>query len=350
MLLDKNLRNVQEHEIYDTGLKSLTFEVQCGEPYITVLQPENYIESADYSYVIKYVEYNDNNIMEISCKANIEDLEGCAVPIFDAFNMNVQQYLNYCVSFAPGWSVDFYRDRIIAEGNFVSPLSHNETTQEYNVNLFEMIKKTPDIYNSEKLWFDTKNKVIKVCVSSTENNDPKGYKKIKDLYTANKMVSTSGAKNTLDFATILYPIGKDGLTIDLVNPTGEKFIENYTYSNKRIARYLITKSSRVDVLYDKAKTYLARIAKPKTHYEVILAEPDDNIQIGNIIKVMDPVKGLRIEERIVAIHRFPYEPEQTTIEIGERTPDLSQLFIDNEELTKEELDEMRERLDNLTKT
>jgi len=59
---------------------------------------------------------------------------------------------------------------------------------------------------------------------------------------------------------------------------------------------------------------------------------------------------LRIQERIVAIHRFPYEPEQTTIEIGERAPDLSQLLVEKEEITEEELDEIRDNLSALTKT
>ena len=352
MILDKNLYNVQEHEIFDTGLKSLTFEVQCGEPYISVLRPEYYIEAVDYSYVIKYVEYNENNTMEITCKANIEDFEHCGVPIFDAFALTEKQYLDYCCSLTSSWTVDDYRDRITASGKFVKPDTNKKTVQKVNVNLWDMIKYGIKIYKlSGSLWFDTKNKVIIVrAYSAGGQNDEKAYKIIPKVYVSNDIKTSSGVVNTLDFATVIYPIGKNGLTIEFVNPTGEKFLENYSYTNKKIVKYIQTNHTQIDDLYQAGLSLIKEYAYPKTSYEVVLQEIDENIQVGNLITVIDSVKGLRIQERIVAIHRFPYEPEQTTIEIGERAPDLSQLLVEKEEITGEELDEIRDNLSALTKT
>jgi len=43
MLLDKNLQNLQLHEVLETGLASMNFEVPCGEPYVSALRLERYI-------------------------------------------------------------------------------------------------------------------------------------------------------------------------------------------------------------------------------------------------------------------------------------------------------------------
>lgn len=339
MLLDKNLQNLQLHEVLETGLASMNFEVPCGEPYVSALRLERYIQSSNYEFIIKMIEYTEDNMIAVDCKANIEELEGCAVPVFDAFNKTSKEFYEYCVSFVPSWTIKHWTDDPAI--TWYNPLE-KETLQEANVCLWDMIQKGPSLYSDEIacLWFDTKNKVIEI--KNTYG------KTIPKLYVARELAGTVGVENTLEFATILYPIGKNGLTIELVNPTGQKFLENYKYSTKHISKFWKTSQTRLDKLYSKAKSYLNRISKPSTHYNVILMEPDENIQLGNTIQVLDEIKQLKIKEKIVAIHRFPYEPENTILEIGERTPDITRELADNDKLTKSELEEMRERLDKLS--
>ena len=44
-----------------------------------------------------------------------------------------------------------------------------------------------------------------------------------------KLLNQQG--NTYDYITVIYPIGKDGITIGPVN-NGSNILENYQYSNK----------------------------------------------------------------------------------------------------------------------
>ena len=62
-------------ETLNTGLRTLSFSAPLTDENIRNLQEENYIETSDYSYVIKEVNIEDNDYIIIYCKGNIEDLE-----------------------------------------------------------------------------------------------------------------------------------------------------------------------------------------------------------------------------------------------------------------------------------
>ena len=96
-LLDTSLKDVYITESLETGTKTLCFKAPIKEEYISCLQEENYIETADYSYIIKEVNYKDNSFMTVYCKANLEDITGTVFMVFDCFDKNISQGYDYCL-------------------------------------------------------------------------------------------------------------------------------------------------------------------------------------------------------------------------------------------------------------
>jgi phage minor structural protein len=83
--------------------------------------------------------------------------------------------------------------------------------------------------------------------------------------------------SSYDYATILYPIGKNGLTIANIN-NGKDYLEDYTYSNKAIEKYFVDEDIEVaELLKMKAEEYLAEVSIPKASYKLSLAQLGDNV-------------------------------------------------------------------------
>jgi len=137
------------------------------------------------------------------------------------------------------------------------------------------------------VWFDTKNKILKVY-------NKMGSSIVRSYY-ANDIHLHRLAKqsSTYDYATVLYPYGKDGLTISLIN-NNKPYLENYSYTKKRIEK--VWRNEDIDVaerLMGAAQDYLESIAKPITSYKVSLSELSDKTMLGDTIVVADTIKKIK---------------------------------------------------------
>ena len=173
---------------------------------LAIAAEENYVETEDYNYVIKEVDYSKNDFIDVYCDANIEDLRKL-VAVFDAFNISVEDAMKKAI-LQTGWTIEYNSKTLNAV--------------EYKwekTNSYDLIKQIRDDYDLECL-FDTKNKIIKVYDYIGEN---------KGVYFSNelrlRLLNRQG--QSYEFATVLYPIGKDGLTIGVVN-NGINILENYS--------------------------------------------------------------------------------------------------------------------------
>lgn len=100
--------------------------------------------------------------------------------------------------------------------------------------------------------------------------------------------------NTYDYATVLYPFGKDGLTIANVN-NGRNYLENYDYTSKYIQKVWVDETIEVpEILKKKATEYLNEIAQPKASYQLLVSEIGDNVNIGDEITLVDKIKRVRL--------------------------------------------------------
>ena len=321
-LLD-SCKDVYTTETLKTGLKTLNFKVSVNDKHLDIIQEEYYVETADASYVIKEVINEDNTFIQVFCGANVERLTGFLFNIFDCFELNLKQAYEYCVA-NTDWKIEY-----LSQDNSIA------TYQTSYVYAFDMINQIAADYGQE-VWFDTKNKIVKV------------YDKMGSAlgaYYSNelKLKELSKQSSSYDYATVLLPIGKDGLTIELVN-NGSPYLENYSYSNKSIVR--VWRNEDLDVaekLKWAAQNYLDSIAVPRASYQLTLSELGDNVSIGDEVMIVDKIKRIKQKQRIVKIIRYPKAPENDIVEIS----NLQVEFIENQKNLEKEVKYLKQLYESL---
>ena len=310
-------RNIYTTELLSTGLKTLCFQVPCQDEFFEIIQEENYVETADYSYIIKELILEDNDFMEVRCSANIEELTGRIFPVFDCLNMSLADVYEYCLS-KSGWKLDYKSiDRSVA------------TYQLPHTTGYEMIKQVAEDYGQE-LWFDTKAKVLRVY-------DKMGAEF--GAYFSNELNLKRLTKqsSTYDYATVIFPLGKNGLTIANIN-NGKEYLEDYSYSNKAIEKYFIDEDIEVaEILKMKAEEYLANSCVPRASYKLQLASLGDNIALGDVIYLVDKIKRIKQKQRVVKIVRYLREPERSSVEISNLQIDFARTFVEGQKEIKKEI-------------
>ena len=306
-LLDANLKDIYTVDTLETGQRTLYFKAPCLEEYLDYLVEENYVETDDYSYVIKEINIENNKYIEVYCSANIEAIKGTVFLHFDCFDKNLEQGYSYCLS-GTDWTVAYHsndRTRI--------------TYQEPNINAYEMIHRIAEDYGQE-VWFDTKNKQVHIYTQIGQNLG---------VFYSNELRLKQLKKhsNTYDYATVLIPFGKDGLTITNVN-NGLNYLENFTYTNKYIQKIWIDETIEVpEILKKEATNYLNEIAQPRASYKLLVSELGDNVSIGDEIILVDRLKKIKQTQRVLKLTRYPKAPEKSSLEISNLTSNFYDMFL-----------------------
>ena len=317
-LLDGACRNVYTTETLSTGYKTLCFQVPCQPAYLTLIQEENYVGTEDYVYVIKEVLLEGNDFITVYANADVEDLDGTTFNIFDCFNKSVEQSYEYCLEPIHNWSLQYE--------------SKNQslfTLQTAQVSALEMIREIAN-QNGQELWFDTKRRVVIV------------YDKIGvegSTYYSNELRLKKLRKqsSTYDYATVVIPIGKDGLRIGSVN-NGKDYLENYTYSDKYIQKFWVNEDYTIpELLMGAGQDYLDSIAVPKASYKVELAELGQTLGLGDTVIVVDAIKRVKQKLRAVKVVRYIYEPERSSVELSNYQVDFARTFVEDQKIIQKEI-------------
>lgn len=310
-------RNIYTTETLSTGLKTLCFQVPCKDEFFEIIQEENYVETADYSFVIKELIMEDNDFMEVRCSANIEDLTGRVFPVFDCLEMSLEQIYTYCLSKSE-WKLDYQStDRSV--GTYQLP----------NTTGYEMIKQVATDYGQE-YWFDTKRKVLRIY-------DTMGAEFGAYFSNELRLKNLTKQSSTYDYATVIYPLGKNGLTIANVN-NGRDYLEDYSYSNKTIEKFFIDEDIEVaEILKMKAEEYLANACVPRASYKLQLSSLGDGVGLGDVIYLVDKIKRIKQKQRVVKIVRYLREPERDSVEISNLQIDFARTFVEGQKEMKKEI-------------
>ena len=326
--LTNNIRKVYTTELLETGTKSLCFQIPCEEEYLALVREEYYIETADYEYIVKELVLEENDFFTVYCGPNIEELSGTTFRVFDCFEKNPEQAYTYCLSPVPSWSIEYNSTNATVL-----------TLQTAQVSCLEMIRSVAEL-NGQELWFDTKNKILRIY-------DRIG-RLVSNVYYSNELSlrKLSKQSSTYDYATVLYPIGKNGLTIASIN-NGRDFLEDYTYSNKRIEKYWYNDEIEVpERLMGMAQDYLESIAQPNSAYKISLCELG-NVRLGDTITLVDNLKRIRQNKRIIKIIDYPNEPEKSSVEVSNRQVDFARTFVKQQKVLEKELRYIHSIIDNL---
>lgn len=321
-------RNIYTTETLSTGTKSLCFQVPCQEEYFNLIQEENYVETEDYAFVIKEIILENNDFMTVYCSPNLEELTGRIFPIFDVLELALPQAYAHCLALG-SWTIDYHSTKM-----------PKVTYQLPRVSGHAMIELMAEDFLQE-LWFDTKTKTVHI------------YDKMGSEFGAfysnelrlQKLIKQS---STYNYFTVLHPIGKDGLTIGLIN-NDRDYLENFSYSNKYIEHYMIDEDiEQMELLKEKAEKMLAENCMPKASYKLSLSDLGPTVKIGDTIHLIDKIKKIKQNQRVVKIVRYLREPERSSVEVSNLQADFARSFVEQNKKMRKEIEAIKKQLADLT--
>lgn len=321
--------NFYTTETLSTGLKTLCFQLPCQEEYIQLAQEENYVETSDYSYVIKEIIMENNDFITIYCQPNIEEIKNRYFGFFDCLETSLPEYYRYCLSLS-GWKLD-YQSKNFSMVSYQLP----------RVTGYEMIEMAA-IDCGQDIWFDTKNKTLKVYDKMGSNFGAFFSNEL-------RLKSLEKQSSSYDYFTVLYPIGKDNLTIGLIN-NNQDFLSDFSYSNKHIEKYVYYDDiDQAEVLKAQAEKYLADNCAPKASYKLYLSDLGEGLQLGDTIQLVDKIKHIKQKQRVVKIIRYEEEPERDIVEISNLQTDFARDFVKRQKELNKEIESIKKQLADITR-
>ncbi len=287
----------------ETGCKEMKFSVpvsQCPDK----IRTENYIRTKEHEYVIKVVE-TDNDNKNITAQTNIDELEGTFFELFESS----ENTLGVCVNLAlvdTGWTA-------VVEDS-IKKKRTVKLTSKYS---WDIIKQIMSTYRVE-ISIDSLNKIL--YFYETVGSDKGSY-----FSDQLNLKSINIQETSSDFYTRIYPVGKDGLTIESVNG-GSKYINNHKYSRKlktfywKDERYSDAKS-----LLEDATAKLNDMSIPYVAYscEIIDLVKNSDVKytdynVGDVITLINRSTNTKIKQRVKQKTEYPNNPQNNTVEIANR--------------------------------
>ena len=302
-----------EREI--NALPILSFLYPVNDEKFPLILEECYIRTKENEYVVKEVNYSDDNYNQYVCKVSVEELQGNLIDHFDVENNTCENCIKLALS-STSWTLG------------VCTVLKKRTVRKNNSSVYDVLQEIQSAYKCE-ITYDAVNK--KINVYEKMGNDRGAY--FTEQLNLKKL---DIQRNSYDYITRLFPTGKDGLGIEGVNG-GIKYIENYQYSNKKISAYWSDdRYTDAGELLEDAIERLNFLSKPLISYKADvydLAKCSENYKsileygLGDTVTLLSKSNKVREKQRIVKLTEYPEEPEKNTVEIANRITSLEDLNV-----------------------
>ena len=304
-----------------SGDKQISFSYPKTGSEIENLRAEYYIRTKDDEYVLKEINTGENKNSYVA-QLNIEELE--SQEFLYGFE-SVTQTARACLEFAfdgTGWTVG------ICTVTKRRTVSIDETC-----NAWDVLQEVMDTYRCE-CKIDSIQKKIDLYEAIGMD---RGAYFIEGL-NLRKLTLKS---DTYDFYTRIYPVGKDGITPEIM--LGVPYIDNHQYSDKVIPRYW--KDERYTItenLIEDATAKLDTASKPYTAYTADVADLASQkkeysileYDIGDTVHLISKTEATKEKQRIVKMTEYPQHPDKNTCELSNATKSFAQLQEETEEKMK----------------
>lgn len=285
----------------DSGEKVLSFAVK--DPDEIPLKNEYYVRTQEDEFVIKKISHKSWSDMVATCLLNLEELQGKPFASFATEGRSLEEAAGIALE-GTGWSVGTCEVEGIRTAGMLA------------CNALDVVKNLCAAWICE-YSFDTIHKKVNFYNRIGSN---KGAYFMDGLNLENL---TKDA-DSYDFYTIIIPYGKDGLTIKEVND-GKEYLENYRYSQKRIAYIwkdesytdpMTLKNDAARKLYDMsapAETYscdIIDLAKQRKEYGVL------SYELGDEVRLINRETRTLTRQRIKRLVRYLEEPQKNSCELS----------------------------------
>ena len=297
----KDLRITEELE---TGYKTAQFSL----PYTILVVEEQKIEIDGYLYVIKEVNMEDLGLYDVYCKPYFGKLHSKHIDSITGYNMAFPDVMT----------------AILAETDWTFTVAPN-LTGSFQMNLqrktaLEAIELVGKLFQAE-YEFDTKNKVLHAY-------NKRGKIGGNVVLDNTNLLKCQVQSNTYDLITRLIPIGKDDITINLVN-NGQLWVENFQYTTEVIVGYYIDGNcANADDLLKIARSKVRETGQPQSTYKLFLADFPLDVVVGDEVRVIDKVRGLDTIKRVSKTVIYPSTPEESYIQLGSLEVSFDKIYKD----------------------
>jgi len=305
----KELNIVKEINIDET----LSFLFPISDPKHDAILEECYIQTKDNEYIVKEVNYSDDDWTAYICKINIEGIKGKEVSHFETVEQTCTNSINLALV-GTGWTIG------------VCDVVKLRTVRKNNCSAYIVLQEIQSAYGCE-MYFDGINK--KVYIYQAMGSD-------KGTYFAEQLnlKKLDVQRNSYDYITRLIPLGKDGLGIASING-GLNYIENYQYSGKIITAYWEdNRYTDAQSLMDDGIDRLAYLSVPYKSYRADILDLSSNstygildYSLGDTITLLAKSKDIKERQRIIKLTNYPEEPERNTVEIANKIVSLEVLQV-----------------------
>ena len=219
------------------------------------------------------------------------------IPVYDVIGTNIQGAFEAAINATTEWKLDY-------QSTYQNQVEYHMLHQ----TPYEVIKMLKEDWGVE-VFFDTKEKMVRVYNHMGGN---------RGMYFSNelRLQLLKKQSQSYDFTTVLYPVGKDNLSIADIN-NGSSIIENFQYCDKYLPKYYIQNDiTEAQQLKMMAEAYLAYYSAPITGYALSLSGLPQDVQLGDDIILVDKIKRTKQKQRIKKIYRYPFEPEKDKVELS----------------------------------
>lgn len=134
-----------------------------------------------------------------------------------------------------------------------------------------------------------------------------------------------GTAKDEDFYTRLYPVGKDGLTIEGVND-GKAYVECHDYTDRVICRrWKDERYTDAENLRDAAQAMVDAAGVPARSYECSVLDlakidPDKYAYLGaemyKVVTLIDRASAKRLQHKVARYRRYPHRPDKNVITLS----------------------------------
>lgn len=284
----------------ETGDESLSFTYLAKRHNLT---NEMYIQTKESEYVIKETSESTDGFPQIVAALNLEELEAQAWQTFSVTDVTINEAARIVLA-GTGWT--------IGECN----VTKRRNAGMIQVSSLGVIQNLCTAFMCEPV-FDTIRKTVSFY---EQRGKDKGVYFIRGL----NLKKLQKKSSSYDFYTRIIPIGADDLTIESVND-GKNYLENFQYSEK-VRTYIWKDDSYTDpqALMEDAAKKLNDLSKPETSYSVDVRDlanqkPEYSIlsyDLGDTVTLIDPDTGIRDQQRIKRMTKYPDNPEKNSCEIA----------------------------------
>lgn len=297
-----------------SGLHELQFKISIYNPAYKYIAEESRIfedrwNGADQCFVVKAIDAGEKHAT-MKCQYDLDDWKGNVYWDF-ALDDTFANIVNHVLP--DGWTL------VNNSGDVTTHLLELDACTR-----FEVVMKCDELWPDLTALFNNYTKVVTIV--NKKNGTNYGAMVARDL---NLRKLTYKGKST-DFATRVFPLGKDGLKITDVNQ-GSEYVEDTTYSSKIICAHMIdTSIEDANELKAAAEKALEEISVPRRSYscdivDIAAALPQQyawlDMHLFDKVMIIDDTKyNGRLTYSVVERTVYPYMPNKNRVVLSSTAP------------------------------